>query len=72
MKKVTLKIVNEAGHSTLLLEPKQALQRVGQETEQNGRWCYVDGIFRSFDTLTESDLMKATEITIVNALLGGN
>ena len=71
MKKVTLKIVNELGHSTLQLEPKQALQRIGQETEQNGRWCYVDGAFKSFDTLTQNDLMEATDITIVNALLGG-
>jgi len=71
-KKVTLKVVNETGHTTLQLSPQEALNRVKTETQENGKWCYVDGNFKSFDTLTETDLASANEVVLVSALLGGS
>jgi len=71
MKEITLKVVSERGHDTLKLVPSLALDRIRQETSENGKWCYVDGNFKSSDTLTENDIANADEIVLVNGLLGG-
>ncbi len=71
MKKVKIKITNQLGHTTLLETPQSALQVVRIETQEKGMWAYVDGVFRSFDGLSEMDMQRANEIVITNALLGG-
>lgn len=70
-KLVTLKIVDSTGHSTLKLLPVEALDRVRTETQENGKWCYIDGTFKSVDTLSEADFMSANEVVLTNALIGG-
>ena len=71
MKKVTIKITNQTGHSTLSLVPKEALKVISTEAGQNGMWVYMDGNFQTVGNLTESDIARANEIVITNALLGG-
>ena len=70
-KEVVLKITSQRGHDTLKLQSTQALEVIRTETKDKGKWCYVDGQFRSSDTLSESDLEKAENIVVVNQLLGG-
>lgn len=70
-KEVKVKVVSQNGHETLLLSPKQALETIRTETKEKGKWTYVDGNYRSYDSLTEADIEKASDITIVSALLGG-
>jgi len=71
MKKISVKIVNETGHTTLELTPNEALDTIRTETQEKGKWAYIDGNFTSYDNLTEQEIAKANDITIVNALLGG-
>jgi len=70
-KKVTLKVVDSSGHSTFSLTPSLALEKVREETQENGKWCYCNGNFLSSDTITLSDIEKAEEIVLTSALLGG-
>jgi|TARA_R100000750_G_scaffold47_1_gene99 hypothetical protein len=70
-KEITIKCVSSRGHDTFVLNPSLALEKVREETQENGKWAYVDGNFKSFDNLTQADLKEAQEIVLVNALLGG-
>lgn len=68
---VVIKITSQRGHDTLKLPSNQALEVIKTETRDKGMWCYVDGQFKSSDTLSVSDLEKAENIVVVNQLLGG-
>lgn len=70
-KDITLKIVSERGHDTLQLSPVCALERIKVETQERGKWCYVDGNFVSVDNIGLSDIQNAENIVLVNSLLGG-
>lgn len=70
-KMIKLNIVSVRGHDTLVLKCNEALERIKQETEQNGKWCYIDGKFMRSGDITENDIAEATNITLVNALQGG-
>jgi hypothetical protein len=70
-KQVKIEIVSERGHDTLLLSPQQALTRIEQETTSKGKWCYIDGKYCKSDTITESAITTAQNITLVSALQGG-
>ncbi len=70
-KEIVVKVVNQNGHSTFKLAPRQALEKVRTETKENGKWAYCDGNFVSADTLTLSDIANAEEIVLTSALIGG-
>lgn len=70
-KKVKIQVVSERGHDTFMLETKQALNKIREETQQFGKWCYIDGKFHKADKITEKDIKEANTITLVNALQGG-
>lgn len=71
MKEVIVKITSQRGHDTLKLPSNQALEVIKIETQEKGMWCYVDGTFKSSDSLTLADLERAENIVVVNQLLGG-
>ena len=71
MKKVKLKIVSERGHDTLLLEPQEALSRIQTETQQKGKWCYINGVFAKLENMSMDSLIMADSIVLVNSLQGG-
>ena len=68
---VKIKIVSDMGHTTLDLSPSEALSEIRTQTQENGKWCYIDGQIKSFDVLSETDLSKAENIVLVNQLRGG-
>ena len=68
---VKLKIVSPRGHDELLLSASEAVQRIEQETEGNGKWLYVDGEYTSVDAITERDLEKAQSVILTDRLAGG-
>lgn len=70
-KEIVVKVVSQNGHDTLKLTPRLAFDRVVSETKEKGKWCYVDGDFKSADTLTLSEVEKANEIVLTSALIGG-
>lgn len=69
-KKVKIEIMSSNGHDTLMLEPLQALTRVKTEVEQNGKWCYCDGVFTKTESMT-ADALSKVDVTLTNSLLGG-
>lgn len=71
MAEVKINIVSERGHDTLMLESQQALERIQHETQNCGKWCYIDGKFVKSETLTAEQLQMGENITLVNALAGG-
>ena len=78
-KKVVLNIESDTkGHETLSLGVEQAVDRVGTETTQNGKWLYCDGKFVSADTATSEgrqrlgeSLVSARNNVLSGTLLGG-
>lgn len=76
---VTIKIESSVkGHETLTIPIAQAMDRIGQETEHNGKWLYCDGNYINVDTATQEGrsrlqetLASAKEITLAGTLLGG-
>ena len=70
-KEVVLKITSQRGHDTLKLPSRQALEVIRTETKDKGMWCYLDGQYKSSDTLSASDLERAENIVVVSQLLGG-
>ncbi len=71
-KEIVVKVVSQHGHDTFNLNPQLAFDRVKTETQEHGKWAYVDGDFKSADTLTLSDIEKAEEIVLTSALVGGS
>jgi len=69
--KVKLQIVSERGHDTLMLAPTEALKRIETETQQQGKWCYIDGKFCRAGEITAQDISQANSITLTTALVGG-
>ena len=76
--KVKIKVVSERGHDTKVLSVEDAVQEVEQQTEQNGKWLYIDGSLFCKGVATEEGkqelrtaLREASDITMTNALLGG-
>ena len=78
-KEITLKIESSIkGHETLSVPVSQAMDRIGQETEQNGKWLYCDWNYTNVDIATqegknrlEETLINAQDITLAGTLLGG-
>ena len=68
---VKIKIVSDMGHTTLDLTPSEALSEIKTQTQENGKWCYIDGQIKSFDVLRLEDLEIAENIILVNQLKGG-
>ena len=76
--KVSIKIVSERGHDTKVLTVDEAVVEIGVQTEQHGKWLYVDGNLFCKDVATDEGkqklkeaLTQASDITMTNALLGG-
>ena len=67
---VKIQITGQNGHTTLELEPQEALDRIKQEVGQ-GKWAYINGQFAKADTISLSDLGSADSIMLVSSLLGG-
>ena len=70
-KEIVVKVVSQNGQDTFKLTPQMAFEKVKTETKEKGKWCYVDGNFKSSDTLTLSDIGNAEEIVLTSALVGG-
>jgi hypothetical protein len=71
MKEVTIKTVNETGHSTQTMPVANALDYIQEQTQEHGKWCYVDGAYVKHDKLTANDIASAKDIVLTNALAGG-
>lgn len=72
VKEIIVKVVSQHGHDTFKLSPQMAFDKATTEAKENGKWCYVDGEFKSADTLTLSEVEKAQEIVLTSALVGGS
>lgn len=77
--KVTLKIESAIhGHETICVSVNEAMNRIGQEVTERGKWLYCDGNFTNVDVadgqgrarLSET-LRSAKDITLAGTLLGG-
>ena len=78
-KEITLKIESATkGHETLTIPVSEAVDRVGTEVSENGKWLYCDGKFVSVDIVDSGakarlseTLSQAKDITLAGTLLGG-
>lgn len=78
-KEITLKIESAIkGHETLTIPVSQAIDRIGQEAENNAKWLYCDGKYTNVDVATQEGrerlqetLENAEDITLAGTLLGG-
>ena len=66
------------GHETLKLPVCEAVEKIGEEVEQHGKWLYVDGEFTTISVATEdgkeklmATLSMARDITLAGQLQGG-
>jgi len=71
MKEVKIKIVSERGHEELVLPSVEAVEEIRKQSQENGKWVYIDGEYKSADVLTERDLEEARSIILTNSLEGG-
>ena len=69
--KIKVKVVSPRGHDELLLSSAEAMQTIEKEVEENGKWAYVDGEYRSTDTISRADLERAQSVILTDRLAGG-
>ena len=69
--KVLVKSVSSKGHDERVGTPQESLNLIKEQTENHGKWAYVDGRQVNPGVLTIEDLLEAQNITLTNALVGG-
>ena len=70
-KEISWKVIDLNGHSVKTAPAENALIEIRMECTEKGKWVYLDGAFAKASTLTVADLVKANDITVTNALVGG-
>ncbi len=70
-KKIEIAVISDEGHSEFSLVPQEALEKVRQLTNKEGKWLYLDNVYTNTETLTELDLINAVDVTLTNAVAGG-
>ncbi|MBC8410404.1 MAG: hypothetical protein H8E12_17030 [Rhodobacteraceae bacterium] len=68
---VTVKIVSSSGHDEYEDTAVMALDRIASECNDNGKWAYINGTQVTPGEITISDILEAEDITLTNALVGG-
>ena len=76
---VTLKIESSVyGHQTKTLPVQEAVAEVENQTQEQGKWLYIDGKYTAVNTATdesklalEASLREARDVTLAGTLLGG-
>ena len=69
---VKIDVVSQAGHDELRLEPQVALMEIQKQTNEQNKWCLIDGKVKTqTDKLTAEDLTKAQTITLTDKMIGG-
>ena len=70
-KKVEFKVTSYEGDTAYSLLPKPALAKIRQLEAEEEKWVFVDGEIKNTELLTEKDLLGASDITLTNAIAGG-
>ena len=69
---VKIDVVSQAGHDELRLEPMVALAEIQKQTNEQNKWCLIDGkVKTNTDKLTAEDLTQAQSITLTDKMIGG-
>lgn len=69
--KILVKIVSSKGHDERVGSPQESLSLIREQTENHGKWAYIDGRQVNPGMLKLEDLLEAQDITLTNALVGG-
>ena len=69
--KVHVDIISSAGHTEYEGASDAAVTEIRRYVQKDGKWLYLDGDYTDADTLTAQDLEEAEDITLTNALAGG-
>jgi len=70
-KKIKVRIVSSRGHDEWEEIPTLALERIKEETNNNKKWLYIDGVMQNPSTLTVEKLITSEYVILTNALVGG-
>lgn len=71
-KQVTVKVTSNEGHTEFTTTSKDAIEKINEIYESEGKWVYVDGTNVAPSRLTESMLEDAQNITLANIVVGGH
>ena len=70
-KTVTIKVASNEGHTEFSLTPKEAIDKINEIYTNENKWLYIDGSNVLPSRMTESMLVEAQSITMLNAIVGG-
>jgi hypothetical protein len=67
---VNVKILDESGHTELVLEAEEAVEAI-QDHSRNGEWVYVDGKYYPLSEITSGILEDASECVVTPPIQAG-
>lgn len=71
-KLVTVRVASLEGHTDFSLTPKDALAKVREVHNKEGKWAYVGTSVVAPSRLTEEMLAEAKVVRMLNAVIGGD
>jgi hypothetical protein len=67
---VNVKILDESGHTELVLEAEGAVETI-KDRSQKGEWVYVDGKYYPLPEITSDTLEDASECIVTPPIQAG-
>lgn len=68
---IKVTIVTSRGPDAQTMAMSKALELIRNEINAHKRWLYVDGIQTNLDEIDIKKLASASDITLMNAIIGG-